>query len=466
MIETQEPAAFLADQHGARGAAESLEIASILPRQAKSVRDTGLEPRLVTELVVKTIQANGKTPLPLLSGKLRLSVSVLREVLNQLMAEQQVEVAWCGDSDIDVQYQLTAFGQKSAAEYLAQSRYVGPAPVPLAAYRSVVERQSLQRTGAARIAPKELAAALAEDGLDPALRDVIGAALHSNRSLLLYGPSGSGKTTLAKKLGRMLLGPVAVPYAILVERQIIQFHDPLVHLAPPPLPRQQEERRSCDMRWAICQRPVVHVGSNLTRDMLELRHDPAGGVFRAPPHFQANNGMLVVDDVGRQRIPAADMLSRWIGPLDQGFDQLTMPGGQTELVPFDAAVVFATNLAPQQVFDDAFMRRIGYKVAVGPLGEAAYRNVLRRQCRLRGIDYDDRAADHLLTRLHARSREPLLASYPYELLGRIADFASFEGREPALTPATVEQAWSSMFAICTNAAKGQVACSPIQSEDQ
>lgn len=465
MIETQEPAAFFADQQGARGAAEQLEIAQILPRQAKSVRDTGLEPRLVTGLVIKTIQANGKTPLPVLSGKLRLSVSVLREVLNQLVAAQQVEVAWSGDSDIDVQYQLTAFGHKSAAEYLAESRYVGPAPVPLAAYKGVVERQSLRRSGAARIAPAELAAALAEDGLDPALRDVIGAALHSNKSLLLYGPSGSGKTTLAKKLGRLLQGPVAVPYAILAERQIIQLYDPLLHVAPPPLPRQQEERRSCDMRWAICQRPVVHVGAGLTREMLELRSDPAGGVLRAPPHLQANNGMLVVDDVGRQRVPAAEMLDRWIGPLDSGVDQLALPGGQTELVPFDAAVVFTTGFAPEQVFDEAFMRRIGYKVPLGPLAESAYRNVLRRQCRLRGIDYDERACDHLLTRLHTRARQPLLAGYPYELLGRIADFASFAGIEPALTTATVEQAWNSMFATCTNAAQAQ-ACAPTQPEDQ
>jgi predicted ATPase with chaperone activity len=446
MIETQEPAA----QAARRTAPDELEIASILPRQAKTVRDTGLEPRLVTELVVKAIDAHGKTPLALLSGKLRLSVNVLREVLGQLMGEQQVEVAWCGDSDIDVQYQLTAAGHASAQTYLAQSRYVGPAPVPLATYRQIVERQSLRRAGAVRVAPAELAAALAEDGLDPALRDVIGAALHSHRALLLYGPSGSGKTTLAKKLGRLLAGPVAVPYALLVERQIIQLYDPLLHQAPPPLARQQEDRRSCDTRWAICQRPVVHVGSGLTREMLDLRHDGAAGVLRAPPHFQANNGMLVVDDVGRQRVPVAEMLNRWIGPLDQGLDQLTMPGGQTETVPFDATVVFATNLPPQQVFDDAFLRRIGYKVAVGPLSEPAYRSMLKRQCRLRGIDFDERACDHLLARLHAKSGQPLLASTPHELLGRIADFASFADTAPAFTAAALDQAWHSMFATCTS----------------
>jgi predicted ATPase with chaperone activity len=446
MIETLSPPAELR----ARGGVEDTAIATTLPRQAKSVRDTGLEPRLVTELVVKVLHASGKTPLPVLSGKLKLSISVLREVLNQLMSEQQIEVAWCGDSDIDVQYQLTSIGQKNALDYLRESRYIGPAPVPLAIYKSVVERQSLRAPGAERIGRAELASALAEDGLEPAVRDVLGAALHAQRAMMLYGPSGSGKTALARKLGRLLQGAVAVPYALLVERQIILVHDPLLHLAPPPLPRLQEDRRSCDARWAICQRPVVHVGTSLTREMLDLRHDGAAGVLRASPQLQANNGMLIVDDVGRQRVPVPEMLNRWIGPLDQGSDQLTLPGGHVESVPFDAAVVFATNLPPNEVFDDAFMRRIGYKVQVGALPEQAYRALVRHQCRLRGIDCDEAALEHLVTRLHGADGRALLAGYPHELLGHVADFASFAGVEPRLTVAALDQAWHSLFATCCN----------------
>ncbi|HWJ93396.1 MAG TPA: ATP-binding protein, partial [Telluria sp.] len=260
---------------------DELALSAILPRQAKTVHDTGLPPRLVTELVVKTLHAGGKTPLPVLSGKLKLPVSVLREVLSQLIAEQQAEVAWCGDSDIDVQYQLTAIGQRTAADYLAQSRYVGPAPVPMALYKTVVERQSLRQPGMPRVNRAELAALLAEDGLEAPVREMIGAALHAQRALLLYGPSGSGKTTLARKLGRLLQGAIAVPYAILAERQIIQVHDPLLHQAA-PLPRQLDERRSGDARWAICQRPLVQVGTSLTRDMLDLREDPGAGVLRPP----------------------------------------------------------------------------------------------------------------------------------------------------------------------------------------
>jgi len=435
-------------------AAGGPEVAPVLPRQAKTVRDTGLEPRFVTDLVLKTIETTGKAPLPLLAGKLRLSISVLREILNPLIAEQQVEVAWCGESDIDMQYQLTAIGQRGALDALARCRYVGPAPVTLASYRAVVERQALRHADAERITPAQLAGALGEDGLMPAAREVLGAALYARRSLLLYGPSGGGKTTLARKLGRLLPGPIAVPYALMAGRQVIRLYDPAVHVAPPPVARQHEERRSCDARWTVCQRPLVHVGAELGRDMLDLRYDAEEGVYHAPPHLQANNGMLVLDDVGRQRIAAAELLNRFIGPLDAGCDQLSLQGGLAELMPFDAAVVFATNLAPGCVFDDAALRRVGYTAEIGAWSPHAYRALLRRQCRMRRIEAEDAAVDHLVDRLHPQSGRPLLACYPGELLDRVADFAGFAGTEPRLTVAAVEQAWRSMFiAGTTEAAK-------------
>jgi len=427
--------------------ADASDVMPILPRQAKTVRDTGLEPRFVADLVLKAIEASGKAPLPLLAGKLRLSISVLREVLNPLIAEQQVDVAWCGESDIDMQYQLTPIGQRTAADALGRCRYVGPAPVTLAAYRAMVERQALRHADAERITPAQLAAVLGEDGLAADARATLGAALYARRSLLLYGPSGSGKTQLARKLGRLLPGAIAVPHALIVSGQVIRLFDPAIHVAPPPSARgsTQEERRSSDARWAVSQRPLVHVGAELARETLGLRYDAEQGVYHAPPHLQANNGMLVVDDVGRQRMPAAELLNRFIGPLDAGTDQLALQGGQTEIVPFDAAVVFATNLNPAMVFDDAALRRIGYKTGIGAWSPNAYRTLLRRQCRLRRIDYDEGAADHLVERLHPQSGRALLACYPGELLDRVADFAGFAGSEARLTIAAVEQAWRSMF---------------------
>lgn len=436
------------DGHPAAALHDAIETerVPVLPRQPRTVRDTGLEPRFVTALVVKAMHASGKTALSVLTGRLHLSISVVREVLQGLVAEQQAEVAWCGESDIDVHYQLTAFGQRAAAEYLAESRYVGPAPVKLDAYRALVAQQSLRQPGGIRITPAELHAALGDDSIEPAVRELLGAALHSNRPLMLYGPSGSGKTTLARKLARLHQEPVAVPHAVLVRHEIVQVHDPSLHPAPLQF-RTLEDRRSCDARWALCQRPLVHSGAELARDMLELHCDAASGVLRAPPHLLANNGLLVLDDIGRQRVPADELLYRLLGALERGTDHVAMPGGVTHALPFDASLVLATSLVPESVLDDSCLRRIGYRIPVGPLSEPVYRALLRRQCLLRSIDADENAIDYLINELHRRTRRPLLAALPHELLSRIADFAGFGGRVPRFDVDSVVQAWSSLFGV-------------------
>ena len=429
---------------GAAAPAAEGEVATVLPRQPRTVRDTGLEPRLVTALVLKVLHAGGKTPLSLLTGRLRLALGVVREVLQGLVACQQAEVAWSGETDLDVHYRLTAAGQRAAAEHLAASRYAGPAPVTLAAWRAVVAHQSQRRPDAPRLARAELEAVLDGDGLDAPLRELIGAALYSGRPLLLYGPSGSGKTTLARKFARLRQDPIAVPYAVLVNHEIVQLHDPSLH-APALQPRGQEERRNVDARWLLSQRPLVHVGAELARDMLELRVDAASGVLRAPPHILANNGVLVLDDLGRQRVPPGELLHRWLGALAAGQDHVTVPHGPSHALPFDVDLVLATSLAPESVLDDACLRRIGYRIAVGPLSEDSYRALLRRQARLRRIEVDEAALDFLVGELHRRTRRPLLAAWPHELLGRIADFAGFAGRTPRCDVEGLVQAWSSLF---------------------
>jgi hypothetical protein len=426
------------EQHG-------LQASATLPLAARSVRDTGLDAQLLRSLLLKAAHGAGKTPLPLLAARLHLSISVLRELLTPMLAEQLMEVAWCGDSDIDVHYQLTLAGKQAASACLARSRYAGPAPVTLAAYRAMVERQSLRQPQAARITPAELGAALADDGLAPALRDLIGAALHAQRAMLLHGPSGCGKSTLARKLGSLQRGVVAVPHAILIGDEIVQFYDPLLHVAPTPLQsRQQDERRLPDLRWQLCQRPTVQVGAELSANMLDLRHDSVNGVYYAPPHFQANNGMLIVDDLGRQRMPASDLINRWIGPEDAGVDHLSLQGGNIATVPFDTTLVFTSSLVPAALADAAFLRRIAYKIALPPLSEDNYLALLQRTCRTRSMAYDAGAADFLIGRLHGRAH-PLLPSYPVELLGRIVDFANFAGQPPRLCEASLTQAWNSLF---------------------
>jgi hypothetical protein len=429
----------------------------LLPRQPKSVADTGLERGLLVELLAKSMWMAGKAHLSGLTATLRLPINVLREVLAFMVGEQLAEVAWRGESDVDVQYQLTAAGKQRASAYLERCAYVGPAPVTLDAYCAVVARQRQRQ----RVAGDEINALFNEDNFDVSVLAQIGAAMHSGRSLFLYGPPGGGKSTLARKLGALLSGMVAVPHAVLVGQEIIQLYDPVLHLPPAPpyalLARQAHERRTGDARWVLCQRPVLGVGAELCQEMLELRHDAFGGSYQAPLHLKANHGMLIIDDLGRQRIAAPDLLQRYMQPMDTAVDQLTLRGGHKFAVPFDVVLVFATNLAPQSLLDASFLRRLAYKIHVGPLSACSYVALFRQCCQAARLACDDAAVRHLLERLHGASGRPLLASYPQELLGRIADFAGFAGEPPRLTVAALEQAWNSMFAACDMPAPGLVA---------
>ncbi|WP_229507796.1 ATP-binding protein [Massilia sp. Dwa41.01b] len=419
------------------------EVTAILPRQPKTVSDTGLEPRLVCALVLKTLHATGRAPLPLLAGKLRLSISVLREVLNGLGNEQQVEVAWSGDSDIDVQYQLTAIGQRAALASLAECRYIGPTPVTLGAYRTMVERQSLRQPqapcdagrtgrGAGRRLPRRGAARTA-GGRPPCAASLTAAWSYR------FGQDHTCAQARTPVTGRRCAAL----------RHPGRRQD-RTDARPPAAPGAAADRapagRTAQLRCALGNLPAS-AGACRRRarsGMLALRQDPDSGTCHAPAQLQANNGIFVIDDLGRQRRPMAEMLAGWLSALDGAPMRLGFGGSSGDTVPFDAMLVFATNLAPASVFDPAFLRRIGYRIGLGPLAEPAYRAVLRRACRLRGIDCDEVVLDHLVMRLHRASGTPLLACYPHELLGRVLDFAGFAGTEPRLTIAALEQAWNSI----------------------
>jgi len=436
-----------------RPALRRIPIESVHP--PVSLEATGLPTSVVIDLVLKHLQRGGDTSIAELGAQLALPLPLLEQLLGFLRDERFVEVPRRGSFDADVRYALTEVGRLRADEALRRNQYVGPAPVSLADYVARVERQ---RIAGARIAPERVEAALASLVLDPKLVATLGAAVNSQRPLFLYGASGTGKTWLAEHLVDVVDGAIWVPHAIEVDGEIVQIFDPAVHrrIDVGTAGDSLDRSRQPDGRWVLCRRPVVRLGGEMTLAMMDLERDPLTRFYKAPAQLKANNGLLVFDDLGRQRSSAHQILNRWIVPLDRRVDYLSLHTGMSFQVPFDVQVIFSSNLSPASLDDPAFVRRLGYKVRLDALDEGSYRRVFRQACERADVAHDEAAADCLVNELHARSGMPLLPAYPLDLVLKVRDRAVYEGVEPRLTPQALRWAWKLYFAAET----GEEGCHP------
>jgi hypothetical protein len=416
-----------------------------LPRSPQTPEETGLAFTFLVELVTKSMFQLGLTRLTELSTHLCLSGSVVEAICHFMRRETLIEVTRRGQHEADVQFELTQTGRTRASDWMMRNSYVGAAPVPLDVYRECVQAQSVTHHP---ITIDQVRGAFADLVVPKGLIDLLGTAVNSGRPMLLYGPAGSGKTYLAEHLQRLLAGDVAVPHAITVHGEVIRVFDAHVHKpVADAAPRTAlDSRARPDARWVLCERPVVLSGGELTLEMLDLSFDARAGYYEAPPHFKANNGLFIVDDLGRQVITPRQLMNRWIVPMDRKHDHLMLRNGGKFSIPFDMVLVFSSNLQPAQLEDAAFLRRLGHKIAVDALSLPDYQLVFERACASEGIAFDNAAFELLVRAYHGSERRPLYACYPRDLLHLIASRSRYLGMPAALAPELIDWAWHAYFA--------------------
>jgi predicted ATPase with chaperone activity len=402
----------------------------------QKIAEVDVPQAVLEDLAIKTLYLCGSLSVLELSEKTRLSFPVAEELFARMRAEVLCQVT--GMTGTIPHIAITSQGRTRALDLIAQSHYAGAAPVTLESYVQQTRKQSVQHV---EVHAADVKRAFAHLVIDEETLRQFGTALNSGASIFLYGPAGVGKTAMAETLSRVVAeDEVWIPYAVEVDNQIITVYDPAIHSRI-----AESEPGNHDDRWVLCHRPGVLVGGELTAEMLDLQYNTTTRFYVGPLQMKANNGVLIIDDFGRQRLRPEELLNRWIVPLDRRIDFLTLAGGKKIEIPFEMLVVFASNMDPASLVDAAFLRRIQTKVKIGACTDEQFCEIFRRVAKERTVEYDPGVFYDLIDFIRGNLKQELRSCYPRDIVNQCIWAARYEGKKPYLDRAAITQAVAAYF---------------------
>ncbi|HLY42474.1 MAG TPA: hypothetical protein VKR52_14765 [Terracidiphilus sp.] len=402
----------------------------------RTIAETGVREGVLEDIALKTLYASGPFSVIELGKQTHLTFEVAQDLFNRMRGKLLCEVV--GMISNVPKISITSHGRTRALELLSQSQYVGAAPVSLKSYVDQVRKQSVRGV---TVGPPDVEKAFSHLVMDRKTLSQFGTALNSGAAVFLYGPPGTGKTASAECLSRVLAtDEVWIPYAVEVDGQIITVYDPVIHE-----PSKEAKPENHDERWVWCRRPTVMVGGELTAEMLDLQFNPATSYYVGPMQMKANNGVLIIDDLGRQRIRPEELLNRWVVPLDRRIEFLTLAGGRKIEIPFEMLVVFASNKNPSEILDAAFLRRIQTKIHIGGVTDEQFGEIFKRVAAAQGLKTDPVVITELIDIIRNVLKQELLGCQPRDLLNQVLWSAKYEGKTPQLDRAALSSAVEAYF---------------------
>jgi hypothetical protein len=422
------------------------ELTTMHPLAPSTLEQAGLNVDVMQQLVLKTLYFGGELTGSEIARRLGLGFGVFEASLEFMKHQRMIEIG--GGSvfgGASYRYRITDAGRSRAALALEQNQYVGVAPVPIAQYQRYMNE--FRAAVPLRASRDDVRTAFSHLVVSDAVLDAVGPAVNSGHSMFVYGSPGNGKTMLAQGIRKLLVSEIAIPHAVEVEGNIIKVFDRVNH---EEVPFDSESTGltvtvEYDRRWARCKRPLVMVGGELTMEDLELRYNAVSGFYRAPVQMVANGGILVIDDFGRQHCSPRDLLNRWIVPLESRIDFLTLQSGQSFEIPFMVLLVFATNLKPTELADEAFLRRIQYKIFAESPTVDDFIRIFENYCRTKDVPFERPVVEQMLEHYYRPNKIPLRGCQPRDLINQALALASYMGQPSRLTPELMDAACRSYF---------------------